>query len=902
MKKYLILLLFLILLISCKKEKEFVQDNATKNLPINPVVEIKKENISKGNKLFLNGNYEEALKYYEKGVKENKSVAYYNIGVSYFLLGNLAESEKYFKLAIKDDPQFKEAYINLVAVLVNEGKADEAEKYIKIIEKYDDLKTYINLANLYLLKGSTAKSYYYFQKALDKGKDNDFVKSSFGSFLISINKIDQGIKYLLEIKNKGYDEYFNLAKAFYYKKDYKQSINFIKQAIEIKKTENALKLLADNYNAINDYILEASILSELIELKNRPEYRYRFSLALFKSGDFSKAKEVINSLINQYPFEGKYYKLKYDILINEQKYVEAKNVLAVAYKRINTSFFKYLYVKHLLLYFNDYKSAEKLIKRAKATNDYDYLAYAVYYAKVKQFDKMISALSKINKKDSEYYFLYSYYFIVKGDYKTALKYIDKMSVYENRYYIYKFVSLWNLADLDGLIKLSKLRIDYLKYNRQKPDISFKIKANVYDIGFLYRYDDNFEDVLRLFLVPLIIDPNESVEFLVLGYKLLQDKENIKAINELKKSANFNEGIYYNNKGVEAYLSFKFYDAIKNFKIAAKLLKNNPIINYNLGLSYLNLGDLKRAYSYFDSALLNNKFILYAYLGKAVIFHLEGKISRISTQYDLVLNNYDISKDKLEYPQIFKYAKYLAEIGLGKYDEVIFEVANSNHDFLYETFMGKLAQFFKEREKTFDVDKFKNIYNFVCFNDLINGNLSFNGNRVCDHYKAYKRVKSNDVNFSPNFKKDKYEIAQNTMYFVALNKLKDTFKNLQVLSRKDFRYPKLYEISFYYFLLIRDFINAEASYTTLEKLKHSNLYTQYYRMLYFLLNYNEKRLIKEINKFIKDYPVDYKGLMVDALFSFKNNNLKKILDDLISIKSITPDAEQRWSLEILLNDL
>ncbi|MGA1862337.1 hypothetical protein OWM07_05600 [Deferribacter thermophilus] len=74
------------------------------------------------------------------------------------------------------------------------------------------------------------------------------------------------------------------------------------------------------------------------------------------------------------------------------------------------------------------------------------------------------------------------------------------------------------------------------------------------------------------------------------------------------------------------------------------------------------------------------------------------------------------------------------------------------------------------------------------------------------------------------------------------------------------------------------------------------------MLYFLLNYNEKRLIKEINKFIKDYPVDYRGLVVDALFSFKNNNLKKILDDLISIRSILPDYKKRWSLEIVLNDI
>ncbi|MGA1862336.1 tetratricopeptide repeat protein [Deferribacter thermophilus] len=776
MKKYLIIFLFLFL-VSCKEDKKVLQDNATNKLPINPVVEIKKENISKGNQLFLNGNYKEALEYYERGVTENKAIAYYNIGVSYYLLGDLENAEKYFRLAIENDKEFKEAYINLVAVLIAQDKVVEAEKFINIIEKYDDVKTYINLANLYLLKGATAKSYYYFQKAIEKGKENDLVKSSFGSFLISINDIDKGLNYLLEVKNKGYDEYYNLAKGYFYKRDYKKSIDFVKKAIDINKSEEALRLLADNYNAVNDYILEASVLSELIEISNKPEYRFRFALALFKSGDFSKAKEVVTSLINQFPYEGKYYKLKYDILINEQDYNNAREIIKTAYNRIRTSFFKYLYVKHLLLYSNDKKSAYQLIRKSSFSDDYDKLALALYYAKTKSFNKMNDILNQINNKNSEYYLIYSYYLLSNRDFEEALKYIEKMDKFENRYYIYKFVALWNLGNLDELIELSKSRIDNIKYNRQNPSISFTLAPNLYDIGFLYRYDGKFEDVLRLFLPPLIVDPNESVEFLVLGYKLLQDNESLKAINELKKSATFSNGVYYNNKGVESYLNKKYFDALTNFKKAARYLKNNPIVSYNLGLSYLSIGDLKNAFKYFDNSLLNNKFILYSYLGKAIVYYLEGMNDRVSNQYDLAINNYEMAKEKIDYPLIYKFAKLFAEIGLGKYDEVIFEVANSKNITLFEQLIGKLAYYFKENENSFDNEKFLAISNFDCFNDLINNNFQINDNRICKHYKAYAKILLGDIVNIESFSTDKFELAQNIMYLLSTGQYNNALKGM-----------------------------------------------------------------------------------------------------------------------------
>ncbi|MGA1847165.1 tetratricopeptide repeat protein [Deferribacter abyssi] len=905
MKKLISIILSFFIILSCSnKKKELVQDNNTKNLPINSVIEIKKDKISKGNQLFLNGNFQEALKYYEKGVKENRSVAYYNIGVSYYLLGNLVQSEKYFKMAIKDDKSFKEAYINLVAVLIEEGKINEAESYIQFLEDYKDVKTYINLANLYLKKGNTAKSYYYFQKAMEIDAKNEFVRASYGNFLISIEEVDKGINMLSAIKKKGYDEYYNLAKAYFYKKDYRKSIENIKKAIDLKKTEQALKLLAENYNKIQDYILEATVLSQLIELSNKPEYRYLYALALYKSGDFSKAKEVVTALINEFPNESRYYKLKYDILINERKYNEALQVVVKGFKNLKTSFFRYLYVRHLLLYFDDVKKAYLLIKNVADDDDYILLSKAIYYTKIGKFKIADKYLSEISNKGSDYYLLVSFILLKQRDYKKALENIEKISKYENRYYLYKFIALWNLRYFDELLRLSKERLNYLKYNRESPKVSFRLKPKKYDIGFFYRYDGKFEDILRLFLFPLVIDPNESIEFLTLGYKLLQDKENLKAIIELKKSANFNNGIMYNNKGVDYFLNGDFYKAINYFKKASKYLRNNPFVSYNLGVGYLALGDLDNAYYYFDNSILNNRFVLYSYLGKAVVYYLRGEATRIITQYDMVINNYDEAVDSVNYPHIFLLAKYFAMLGLGKYDDVIFEVSNSESDFNYELFAGKLAQFLKRGQmELFDDYKFKLIYHFQCFDELLKKDFRLVGDRVCNNYKLYSSLFLTEKSvYNISYKMDKYELSQFIMYNLAINRLDKVLKGLKILSRKDFRYSKLYELSLYYFLLKNDFLNAEASYTSLEKLKFKNLFTQYYRMLYFLLNYNEKRLIKEINSFIKEYPVDYRGVMIDTLLSFKSNNLKKVLDDLLSIKNMEPEINKKVSLEILIDDI
>ncbi|NPA44910.1 MAG: hypothetical protein GXO49_05190 [Chlorobi bacterium] len=139
------------------------------------------------------------------------------------------------------------------------------------------------------------------------------------------------------------------------------------------------------------------------------------------------------------------------------------------------------------------------------------------------------------------------------------------------------------------------------------------------------------------------------------------------------------------------------------------------------------------------------------------------------------------------------------------------------------------------------------------------------------------------------------------YIVIKNK-EQALNEMKKLTRKYFNYPGLYKASFYYFLWQKDFLNAEASFGSLSNLKKKDIFTDYYKLLYFLLNYNEKRLQKNINLYIENYPIDTRGLTIDLLNSFKENRIKKMYNDLLTLKQLDSNFIDKASLVIDIEDL
>lgn len=913
MKKTIIIALsILVLSVACSdKKKEISKDNISEQKPIESVVVAKTPELSKGNSLFLNGKFDEAISYYEKGLNENKAAAFYNIGVSYFLLENYEESKKYFQMAYELDNTFTEAYVNLAASLIQLNELDKAEKIIHEIEdKYNSSKLLINAANIYLKKGNTAKAFYYLERSKDKAQDTDFYKSSFGTYLLSIGEYDKAIDTLESVKNKGYNEYYNLSLSYYNTRDYKKSIFYAKNALNEKNTVEAYEILAKNFESMNDFILAAETYRNLLKIEDTEFYKLKYASALYKSGDYDRAISVLAALIKGNPLLKEAYLLKYKIHDELNDIEEGTKTINDAYKNIYDNEIIYKYVWHYLVRLNKVNFAKNVIFGGNFNADLSNLLKSLYYLKNKNYQEAKNYLDKVKElKNSDYYLLVSYYFIKMKKYKNALEYTKYIDNDAPEKLWYEFVAYWNLKEQNKIIEIADAFQANIKIFKKKPEISINIKPVLNDFDLSFPFYGNFEDTLRLSLTPIIINPDEMLDFLALGYKLLQEKESRKALEELKKSVQFATAIDENNKGVMAFIDYDYVKALQHFKNADENLKNNSIILYNIGLSYLNLGEKNLAYEYFDRATIFNRFTLQAYLGKAIILKINGDTTRSLNQYGLAISNYEIMLANNEkFLPYLEVAKYYAEIGLGRYSKVLDELITKADETEFYRYIVNLAYYLKDNDKKYlseiqnlNIFRNKEIYNLITIiqkdETKIIDSKDLSYNTMIANIMASNGLKYpfNYLENAPSLKEDIYRNILSGNYDNA-------FRLLQTFSRKYFKSGDLYKTSMYYFMVVNDKINAEASMTALEKVKTKDIYTEYYKILYFLKYFNEKRLIRQVNSFIESYPYDFRGIAANAILSFKNSNFKNLKNDIINMLTMDKDFLNKLSLEIIIEDL
>ena len=113
-----------------------------------------------------------------------------------------------------------------------------------------------------------------------------------------------------------------------------------------------------------------------------------------------------------------------------------------------------------------------------------------------------------------------------------------------------------------------------------------------------------------------------------------------------------------------------------------------------------------------------------------------------------------------------------------------------------------------------------------------------------------------------------------MVYVSVykNDKKSGLNYLQSLSNMDYRYSELYKVSLYYFTWIRDFVNAEASYGSLDRLGYNDQTSFFYMLLYFLVNFNETRLNNYLKLYNDAYGADYKYDVVTAMMNLYTKNI------------------------------
>ena len=199
----LLIVLALIAAVACGKNDEHttVGDELTEDTSVTSVVQSREPEISAGNEAFLQGDFQQAIAYYESAMRQNRAVAYYNIGVSQYMMHDILAAEQAFKQAVEEDPNFDEAIMNLVAVLAEQEKSVEAEQYVsRLVNKKKTARVYVDMANLSIKNGSSAKAKLYYEKALAIDRHEPFVLSNYANYLISIGELDEGERILNQLE------------------------------------------------------------------------------------------------------------------------------------------------------------------------------------------------------------------------------------------------------------------------------------------------------------------------------------------------------------------------------------------------------------------------------------------------------------------------------------------------------------------------------------------------------------------------------------------------------------------------------------------------------------------------------------------------------------------------------
>lgn len=866
----------------CGEKREIVKDNITADLPIESVVADKDKDITEGNDKFAQGDFKSAIEYYRQAMRQNKATALYNIGVSYYLLNNIPQAELNFREAVEAEPAFKEAVMNLVAVLAQQEKIEEAEKYITgLIYTTKSPRVYVDMANIALKMNQPAKAAYYYRNARAVAPDSPFVLSNYANYLISIGAYQDGIDILEQFAVKDFSINYNLANAYYLMKDKISSYGYAKEALSSQgATEEGYNKLAYLFADLGYYPDEAKTLRLLISQNPTRDYKIRLVTSYINAGNFDAALDELSSLLAQYPNDIPLNMLNYEVLVAAGKIQEAGKFIRLAYKRLPEDAVLYYYVKHLSIF--ERKTAEvRHLIFVPRDNGWLNLARTVYSLHKGDYENAKKYLAKSPESVGHDYYAYKTFLAIKDKkFKEAEITSAKMDPYKADTFWYRIVAEWNLGNGSEVLALAEEYKDKPVINNRSPYLRFNLKPRLEDMSFTYRFDDKGVDAASMLAYPIFLEPDEIVQFLVMGRSTLKDSEKTEATKKL-------EGMKRNNEGIDAFYSFDFDTALKKFKEAYQLLANNSYAAYNVGLALFNLGDNTGAQEYFDKSIALDPAPPQGYFGRGLVNYRAGSKTEASADFEKALKAAQTSMENSAKPKLDDLRAFYLGILAG--DRVAKRNETASAPKMNDAFTDSVGIFMDYFDGNFDTAvleplKDSPVFRVPLVRDLLsmehsNPNVYVNVDSKDRYYTLAKQFimlakgGKNAGVFNERFAKDKVYLKDKVYGAVYLGDKNAGLRALQSLTNIDYKYPELYKVSLYYFTWLRDFVNAEASYGSLDRINYRDQLTEFYMMLYFLSNYNEDRLNTRLKLYEDKYGADYRSEVITAAMNLNMLNVR-----------------------------
>ncbi len=163
----------------------------------NPPIDVKltpipKSPLIRGNALYQQKKYDEALKEYQRILAENQDLyqVYDKIGLCYYRLNDTENAIEAFKLVLEKEPQSQDTLINLSAIYFEKGTLMEGMKYFKQLEEKSlkDPSIFYNIGILLFKNRQIDMAIDYLEKCI--AVDPMYVNGYYQLALVYLNKGD----------------------------------------------------------------------------------------------------------------------------------------------------------------------------------------------------------------------------------------------------------------------------------------------------------------------------------------------------------------------------------------------------------------------------------------------------------------------------------------------------------------------------------------------------------------------------------------------------------------------------------------------------------------------------------------------------------------------------------------
>src|SRR5665648_169375 len=581
------------------------------------------ESYEKGYLSYKNGNFKEAVSYFESSILANPNFKepHYFLALSYYQIGDLDNSISQWEEVIRID-----SFDNTAQHFLN--NCLEEKKYGRETLKY------FNTGYDYYLKGEYDKALEEFTRSLDYNPEFEKARQFLSRSYYQLNLMDEyreEREKVTELKTSGEEgkaeENYKLAYDFYSLKDYPVAIEELKKALDIKSDyPHARYLLAECYFQQKEYKLAQVEYERVVTDSEINEYS---DDALWGSGwcyylleEYEEAAKRFLKLLNDFPdsdlalqashklgksyFQGNNYadtiKVYREFL---EKYSEYKGKeTEEVYYLLGQAYFSSGEYKEAEVAFNNllfFFPGFELASEVKYYNSLSLFKENKYEEAIVQLKDLISETGIEDKRKEEAQYLLARCLLNLQEYSEAIENLESLKQFEVEN------SLLEKASFDLALAYSrqgekeKAILEFQEFVEKYPQ-SELVKSAHFELG------KNLYDLKKYQLALAELKETSTDEALYLrgkSSKELGDQEGeIAAFEELREKyprSNFSQEAYF-RLGNYYYNQKRGKEAIEEFNKIIQFFPQSPLLSesyYWMGWSYFKLTDYKKASEYFN---------------------------------------------------------------------------------------------------------------------------------------------------------------------------------------------------------------------------------------------------------------------------------------------------------------